>query len=121
MVARLKRLAPLFLLAVFSSACHSDAAVRRDYTPVEYLKNYALAACLADAYKSPDAVAAANGYMELGSFDIDAYNAAAMLARQFLAREYASRSGEKLNLMKCIDLFHSPELDALARTHDNRK
>lgn len=121
MVARLKRLVPLLLLALFSSACHSDAAVRRNYTPVEYLKNYALASCLADGYKSADAVAAANGYLELGSLDIDAYNAAAALGRQFLAREYASRSGEKLTLMKCIDLFHSPELEALVGRYEKQE
>lgn len=100
-----------------SPASHGDASVRRDYSPAEYLKNYALAACIADAYRSTDAVAAANGYKELGSLDIEAYNAAATLGRRFLARDYPAKSGERLDLMKCVDLFHSPELDALVRQY----
>lgn len=117
MVARLKHLLPLVLLAGFSAACHSEATVRRAYTPVEYLKNYALASCLADGYQSADAVATANGYKELGSLDIEAYNTAAVLGRQFLAREYPSQNGAELVLMKCVDLYHSKELATLARRY----
>lgn len=108
-------------LALASAACHADEVGRHRYTPVQHLKNYALSACLADGYQSAevvgDATASANGYKELGSLDIDAYNEALVLVRKYLARTYPSQSGEKLVLMKCIDLFHSRELDRLARKH----
>ena len=68
-----------------------------------------------------DAVAAANGYKELGSLDIDAYSEVAALAPKFLSKSYMSQSGEKLTVMKGIDFFHSKELDRVARKYATRK
>lgn len=111
----------LFACALLSPICFGDVASQTHYTGTQYLKNYALSACLADGYQSPevvnDATASANGYKELGSFDIEAYNKALAIVRTFLKKEYASQSGEKLTAMKCIDLYNSKELDKLARTH----
>ncbi len=104
-----------------------EAAVadgRVEYSPVEYLKNFALSACIADGYKSAEVVsdsrAAAGGYLELGSFPYEAYEEAAALGKRFLAKEYKSFSGEELILMKCIDLFHSEELEALAKRYNQK-
>jgi len=112
-------------LALVSSACYGDGTEKKHYTPIQYLKNYALSSCIADGYQSKDVVndasAGANGYMELGSLGIDAYNEAAVLGRKFLAKEYLSKSGEKLILMKCIDFYHSKELDRVARKYANKK
>jgi hypothetical protein len=112
-------------LALATTSCYGEAVTRKHYTPVQYLKNYALSACIAHGFQSKeiynDAVAAAKGYKELGSLDIDAYNEASKLGKQFLAKEYLSESGEKLTLMKCIDLFHSRELDRLARRYAAQK
>jgi hypothetical protein len=112
-------------LTLVSSACFGDGVEKKPYTPIQYLKNYALSACIADGYQSKevvnDASAGANGYKELGSLDIDAYNEVAVLGRKFLAKEYLSQSGEKLILMKCIDLYQSKELDGLARKYARKK
>lgn len=112
-------------LALVSSACYGDGTEKKHYTPIQYLKNYALSSCIADGYQSKDVVndasAGANGYMELGSLGIDAYHEAAVLGRKFLAKEYLSKSGEKLILMKCIDFYHSKELDRVARKYANKK
>ena len=98
-----------------------DANVRVQYSAVQYLKNFALSACIADGYKSDevmkDSKAAAGGYLELGSLPHEAYEEAALLGKKFLAKEYKSASGEKLTLMKCIDFFHSRELDQLAKKY----
>ena len=98
-----------------------DANVRVQYSPVQYLKNFALSACIADGYKSDevmkDSKAAAGGYLELGSLPHEAYEEAALLGKKFLAKEYQSASGGKLTLMKCIDFFHSRELDQLAKKY----
>jgi hypothetical protein len=112
-------------LALVSSACFGDGAGKQHYTPIQYLKNYALSACIADGYQSKevvnDAIAGANGYKELGSLDIEAYNEAAVLGRKFLGKEYMSQSGEKLTIMKCIDFYQSKELDQLSRKYTKGK
>ena len=112
-------------LALVSSACYGDGTEKKHYTPIQYLKNYALSSCIADGYQSKDVIndasAGANGYKELGSLDIDAYNEAAVLGRKFLTKEYLSQHGEKLVLMKCIDFYHSKELDRLSRKYANKK
>jgi len=64
-----------------------------------------------------DSLAAAGAYSELGSLPFEAYEAAETLAKQFLAKKYNSISGEQLTLMKCIDFFHSKELDRLVRRY----
>ena len=68
-----------------------------------------------------DAVAAANGYKEIGSLDIDACNEVAAVIPKFLPKNYMSQSGEKLSVMKCIDFFNSKELDRLARKYATHK
>lgn len=94
---------------------------RVEYSPAQYLKNFALSRCIAEGYKSEEVVkdssAAAGGYLELGSSPIEAYREADSLAQKFLAKDYQGKSGEKLTLMKCIDLFHSAELDQLAKRY----
>jgi hypothetical protein len=114
-----------FSLALVATDCYGDVTIRKHYTPIQYLKNYALSSCIADGYQSKevanDAVIAANGYKELGSLDIDAYNEAAVLGRMFLSKNYMSQSGENLVIMKCIDFFHSKELDHIVRKYATQK
>lgn len=124
MNSKRKALVAVALIVAPLSAGAKNTQTRREYSPTEYLKNFALSACIADGYKSDevarDSRAAAGGYLELGRLPIEAHEAAASLGKQFLAREYQSASGEKLTLMKCIDFFHSKELDQLARKHGKK-
>ncbi len=98
--------------------------LRVEYSPVQYLKNFALSTCIAQGYKSDDVMkdssAAASGYLELGSFPVEAYTEAPSLGKKFLAKEYQGKHGEKLILMKCIDLFNSKELEQLARKYNKK-
>lgn len=41
-----------FFLAPVSSACYGDGFDKKHYTPIQYLKNYALCSCIADGYQS---------------------------------------------------------------------
>ncbi len=114
-------------IALFVALLLVDARaenVRVEYSPIQYLKNFALSTCIADGYKSDevvkDSTAAAGGYLELGGLPFKAYEEAASLGKKFLAKEYESSSGEKLTLMKCIDFFHSKELDQLAKKYSKR-
>jgi hypothetical protein len=119
------RIAAIFACLFASMPAHAVAGeVRVKYSPVEYLKNFALSICVADGYTSEeakkDSLAAADGYSELGGLPFEAYERAESLARQFLAKTYESASGQSLTLMKCIDLFHSKELDRIARAYSNK-
>jgi hypothetical protein len=109
-------------IAVLAALLTVDAQAAEDrvpYSPSEYLKNFALSACIAQGFQSDEVVkesqAAAGGYLELGRFPYQAHEDAAALARQFLAKEYLGIHGDKLTLMKCIDLFQSKELEQLVR------
>jgi hypothetical protein len=112
------------LLAAASIVDAKDDDVSFTYSPTQSLKNFALSVCISDGYESEEVVkdskAAAGGYLELGSFPIEAYDEAAALAKRFLAREYKGIRGEKLTLMKCIDLFHSKELDRIAKKYNKK-
>lgn len=100
------------------------AEARVAYSPVQYLKNFALSVCIAEGFQSDEvkkeANAAAGGYLELGRFPFESHEEAAALAKKFLAKEYLSIHGQKLTVMKCIDLFHSRELDRLARKYSRK-
>lgn len=113
-------------LAVASfPAAAQDLPPAQQRSHLENFKDMAFAGCIARAYADApsvvaDAQASAGGYLEFNDFDVDAGMPAlqALIART-LATPYASWQGPevKLSLMKCIDLRHSAELDALGRQH----
>jgi hypothetical protein len=119
MISRIAAVSAFLVASMLADAVADEARV--EYSPIQYLKNFALSVCLANGYRSKevmkDSLAAAGGYSELGSLPLEAYEKAVTLAKRFLAKKYLSISGEQLTLMKCIDLFHSKELDQLARKY----
>lgn len=119
----------LYLSLLSPSLCHSAAPAAESfetmYTPTQHLKNFALSTCLyqgyADAEIKRDALISMQGHKEFGSLSIEAFNAAAALADQFLAKKYLAEGGEKLIVMKCIDLFNSKELAQLAKKYSDER
>ena len=105
-------------IVVILSGCAFGQAPAKKYSPIQYLKNYALCTCIADGFQSneviKDAAAGARGYLEFGDLPLEAHTEATLLGRKFLARDYKSMTGQKLILMKCIDFYHSKELNELA-------
>lgn len=87
------------------------------YSQKTLLKNWALSVCLAQVAHSvrdrDDANAAASAYLEFGHQPIEAYDALRALARRYATRTYRGSIPASFNTMKCIDLFHSRELDTL--------
>ncbi len=92
-----------------------------------YAQNYkdmVLADCIATAYKSEpkaaqDAGSSASVLMDWTYFDLEqAPQAGRPLVDQFLARDYhnplveSERQGVRFELLKCLDLYHSKELDS---------
>ncbi|RRD67215.1 type VI secretion protein [Comamonadaceae bacterium OH2310_COT-174] len=97
------------------AAAHAQPAA---YSADDYLRHFALSTCLAKGFAGTalarDAQAAAAAYVELGTYDAEAYAAAAQLANDYLARPYKSKQGQTpLTTMKCIDLMRGPELRSL--------
>lgn len=81
------------------------------------LKNWALCRCLAQATTDPatrdDADATAAAYLEFGKQPIEAYEALSKLVDRYAKLKYGGSTNSTYNTMKCVDLFHSKELDAL--------
>ena len=98
--------------------------VRQNYSPEQYFKNYALSVCLADAYKSDnevkDASTSARGYLELGSYPLEAHTEAIELSKEFSKKNYKSITGDEIILMKCIDFYHSKELDKISKKYKKK-
>lgn len=95
------------------------------YSQSALLKNWALSVCLATVAKNvserEDANATASAYLEFGRQPIDAYDALRALVERYAHRKYGGSIKSEFNTMKCIDLFHSKDLDALARKLSSRK
>jgi hypothetical protein len=87
------------------------------YSQKTLLKNWALSRCLgqvyADGKATEDANASASAYLEFGRQPIEAYEALAVVIGKYANRKYAGSVRSNFNTMKCIDLFHSTELDEL--------
>jgi hypothetical protein len=96
--------------ADMSSANHGEATL---------LRGFALARCLGKAFPSirADADAAAGGYVERGSSAFEAYEEIETLAAEFVERDYPSKTGSELSIMKCLDLLDSAELTVLIERH----
>ena len=107
-----------FLSIVIATSASADVSLIKSYSNSVLLKNYALSQCVARAYQSQevhqDALSVADGYLQFGEVsDVDAYSRVVKLAEKWLKKKYDSQSDQPLNLMKCIDFYHSRELQAL--------
>ncbi|MFQ6787149.1 T6SS amidase immunity protein Tai4 family protein [Serratia marcescens] len=115
------------LTVAIAATLNVNAATEIDYSPAEYLKNYALSVCIAEGYSAKevknDAAAAARGYMEFGDYSLEAHTAhtaVRALAKEFLAKPYDSMSGEPMTMAKCIDLVHSQALQAIIKKYQGK-
>ena len=79
------------------------------------LRHYALSACLAQAFPAirDEARAAQGAYLEFGTHPAETYQSVQDMAQRWLRRDYPSFHDVKLDVMKCIDLSESTELEAL--------
>lgn len=115
----------ILFVAALSATTGCSAQSVRTYSDKELLENYALTKCIGMTHNSvelkKDADASAQGYLEFGNVDFQAYEDAIALASSFLNRSYDSKSGAPLNVMKCIDMYHSRELDVLVEKYVSQK
>lgn len=103
----------------------SQAIGRVEYSPEEYLKNYALSTCLAQGYQAEevkkDASAAARGYVEFGDYSLEAHTAVEKLGKTFLDKKYGSQAGVPMTMAKCIDFYHSKALADLVKSYKSKQ
>lgn len=113
--------AALFSVSVMAQAQAERAAADKPatagYSQKVLLKNWAFSVCLAKVAKTQDAKddanATASAYMEFGKFPIETYEPLRELADRYAKRLYGGAAPGEFNTMKCIDLMHSKELEAL--------
>ncbi|WP_408585772.1 type VI secretion system amidase immunity protein Tai4 [Paraburkholderia bannensis] len=133
------------VLAVFAFATGASIGHAKDGSPTSpqaaaqtYAQNFkdmVLAACIAKAYKSDkdaaiDAGSSVSALRDWTYYDMDrGPDAIGALIDRYLARDYRNPLADaeikdvKFDLLKCLDLYHSKELDTAVRQlviHPNR-
>lgn len=90
------------------------------YSQDMLLKNWALSRCLAKSYDDKtvrnDANATASAYLEYGKQSIEVYNQLDELVDKYVSLTYSGSVKYDFNTMKCIDLYHSKELQEMVLT-----
>ena len=100
-------------------------ALTDTYSQRELLKNWALSVCIAaiakDAQAREDANATASAYLEFGHQPIEAYDALRNLVDKWVAKRYSGSIPSEWNTMKCIDMYHSRELNQLVAKLEKKR
>ena len=124
------RLLPV--LALLSSTClakseSSPSPQAATRTHAQNYKDMVLAACVAHAYRddkgaSIDAGSSMSALRDWTAYDMDqGPDAIRSLVDGYLSRDYTNPlveseiKGIRFDFLKCLDLYHGPELDAQAR------
>jgi Type VI secretion system (T6SS), amidase immunity protein len=116
------RMLPILLLlcSPLSALAGKDRITALDRSNGVNFKDMALASCIAQAYKGSaagkDAVDTSATYLEWTYYDVDKGNHAIdQLVDKYLRRDYSTPvegyADAKFDLLKCLDMYHSPELD----------
>ncbi|UTV55700.1 type VI secretion system amidase immunity protein Tai4 [Burkholderia arboris] len=127
-------LRPRVIFWVLTLAAHASQAASPTSTPQAGARTYAqnykdmvFAECVATAYRNEpsaamDAGSSASALMDWTSFDLERNpDAGKSLVNRFLARDYhnpiveSEIKGVRFDFLKCLDLYHSKELDAQAK------
>lgn len=94
----------------------------REYNESELFHNFAYAACVGSAFESDeiksDANRSASAYMQFSNISMDAYEAIRKKVNNWLSKNYMSKTGKSLQLMKCIDFVNSGEVQAVFNKFD---
>lgn len=103
-------------ITLISCANKPDSKALTDVEKLHF-KNWALSRCLSEITTDPaqkqDALNTASSYLESSSLPIDAFTSADELVKAFLEKNYSGSIPGTFNTKKCIDLFHSEELEKL--------
>jgi len=97
----------------------------RDYNEKELFYNFSYSICIASAFDveevKSDANRAASAYVQFGNISIEAYEDVSNKANTWLKKEYRSKTGKSLQIMKCIDFINSGEVEKVFSKYHPRK
>ncbi len=103
----------LFICLIQQASAHVPQTDK--YSQKTLLKNWALSRCLAKSYDDEgikeDANATASAYLEYGKQGIETYNKLNVLVDKYVSLTYGGSIKSEFKTMKCIDLYHSKELE----------
>jgi hypothetical protein len=115
----------LFAFLPIHSIAGEGSPRTSSYSEKDLLKNWALCRCLGKTYVSErdrdDAYKSAAAYLEFSGSPIESFDKLTELIEKYLSRSYTGSVQSNYNTMKCIDLFHSKELDVLTSELANKK
>jgi len=112
----IKKLSYLLLLLLLPISCNADNHAFKTASEEVLFKNFALSICLGMAYTdlskkfTNQASSAANGYREYSHISLEAYEEARAVVKKWLKKDYKSKQGGQIQLMKCIDLYNHSDL-----------
>ena len=120
MIKVLKNFSIGFLFMGFmSSSSFATGSLTEFYSQKELLKNWALSICFAqiskDAYNKDDAGITAGAYLEYGKGPIEDYDELRKIVKKYINLKYSGSVQSNYDTMKCIDMFHSKELNNLVK------
>lgn len=109
-------------ITLMSCANKPDSKSLADAEKIHF-KNWTLSRCLSEIAADPalkqDALNTASSYLESSRLPIEAFSSADELVKTFLAKNYSGSIPGTFNTKKCIDLFHSEELEKLYQSLAN--
>ncbi len=111
----------LVLIILALLGCSPQAIKTNNLENINF-NNYAYAICIGSAFDTSevkeDANRSANGHMEHGNISLDAYQELRDRVDIWLAKNYVSKSGKSLQIMKCNDFYNSGEIQKIYHQYD---
>lgn len=110
----------LGLSVCLAQQASAELSSTEHYSQEILLKNWALSRCLAKSYGDKtvkdDANATASAYLEYGEQGIETYSKLNELVDKYVNLAYGGSINSEFRTMKCIDLYHSKELQKMVLT-----
>jgi len=112
----IKKLIISFTLMLITVFCSAGTHPFKNASEKRLFRNFSFSVCIGMAYEgeseklSSNVNKAANGYREFGNISLDAYDEARSIIQKWLKKDYRSKHGGQIELMKCIDLYNHIDL-----------
>lgn len=112
------------MIVLFSLSCNAENHAFKRAKEEILFRNITLSLCLGMAYGRKSEYftnqfsQATNGYREYSNISLDAYDELRSLIKQWLKKDYKSKSGDQNHFMKCTDLSNSNEIKELYTKYD---
>jgi hypothetical protein len=112
------------LLALFTLSCNAEVHSFKNASEEMLFRNFALSICIGMAYEGEsekldsNVNSSASGYREFSNISLEAYEEARSVIQLWLKKNYKSKHGGQINLMKCIDLYNHDDLIEIFNKHN---